>query len=270
STQLANAYQELGKELCSEKLRVVGGYTLGRVIGEGTYGLVHLCTHRLTSTRCAIKKIPKALTSSLTREIHHHRRLHHPNICQLLEVLATESHIYLVTELCAGGELFDYLVERGRLPEHEARRIFGELGLAVGYMHSMGVVHRDLKLENVLLDGELKVKLGDLGFVREWESGRLLETFCGTTGYASPEMLTGKKYVGEEVDVWSMGIILYCLLCGGLPFDDDDEEVMKRMIIQGVYEEPEWLAEEPLSLIRSMLSLDPAKRPCVKEILAHP
>jgi len=153
----------------------------------------------------------------------------------------------------------------------------------------MGVVHRDLKLENVLLDGELKVKLGDLGFVREWESGRLLETFCGTTGYASPEMLTGKKYVGEgelmpffymscfgwlslvssmtrfrrsravgseadlaffpsrrvrtEVDVWSMGIILYCLLCGGLPFDDDDEEVMKKLIIQGVYEEPEWLAE---------------------------
>jgi serine/threonine protein kinase len=147
----------------------------------GTYGLVHLCTHRLTSTRCAIKKIPKALTSSLTREIHHHRRLHHPHVCQLLEVLATETHIYLVTELCAGGELFDYLVERGRLSEVEARRIFGELGLAVGYLHEMGVVHRDLKLENVLLDEECRVKLGDLGFVREYEPGRMLETFCGTT-----------------------------------------------------------------------------------------
>lgn len=135
--------------------------------------------------------------TSLTREIHHHRRLHHPHICQLLEVLATESHIWLVTELCAGGELFDYLVEKGRLTEVEGRRIFGELCLAVGYMHGKGVVHRDLKLENVLLDGECRVKLGDLGFVREWEQGRLLETFCGTTGYASPEMLQGKKYTGE-------------------------------------------------------------------------
>jgi serine/threonine protein kinase len=135
--------------------------------------------------------------TSLTREIHHHRRLHHPHICQLLEVLATESHIWLVTELCAGGELFDYLVEKGRLTEVEGRRIFGELCLAVGYMHDKGVVHRDLKLENVLLDGECRVKLGDLGFVREWEQGRLLETFCGTTGYASPEMLQGKKYTGE-------------------------------------------------------------------------
>lgn len=144
-----------------------------------------------------MKQIPKSLTSSLTREIHHHRRLHHPNICQLLEVLATESNIWLVTELCAGGELFDYLVERGRLPEEEARRIFGELALAVGHMHSLGIVHRDLKLENILLDGELRVKLGDLGFVREWEPGRLLDTFCGTTGYASPEMLQGKKYTGQ-------------------------------------------------------------------------
>lgn len=134
--------------------------------------------------------------TSLTREIHHHRRLHHPHICQLLEVLATESHIWLVTELCAGGELFDYLVEKGRLTEVEGRRIFGELCLAVGYMHERGVVHRDLKLENVLLDGECRVKLGDLGFVREWEAGRLLDTFCGTTGYASPEMLQGKKYTG--------------------------------------------------------------------------
>lgn len=158
-----------------------------------------MCTHRLTQTRCAIKKIPKHLSSvtSLTREIHHHRRLHHPHICQLLEVLATESHIWLVTELCAGGELFDYLVEKGRLTEVEGRRIFGELCLAVGYMHEKGVVHRDLKLENVLLDGECRVKLGDLGFVREWEQGRLLETFCGTTGYASPEMLQGHKYTGE-------------------------------------------------------------------------
>jgi serine/threonine protein kinase len=112
----------------------------------------------------------------LTREIHHHRKLHHEHIVQLYEILATETHIWLVTELCLGGELFDYLVERGRVLEGEARRLFGELTVAVGFMHRRGVVHRDLKLENVLLDGELRVKLCDLGFAREWQRGRLLVT----------------------------------------------------------------------------------------------
>jgi serine/threonine protein kinase len=159
---------------------------LGRVIGEGrpdfiplrdswlgTFGSVHLATHRLTGARCAIKKIPKSATAHLTRELHHHRRLHHPHIVQLHEIVATESHVWLVTELCSGGELFDYLVERGRLTEGEARRLFGELAVAVGWLHRQGVVHRDLKLENVLLDGELHIKLGDLGFAREWQRGRL-------------------------------------------------------------------------------------------------
>ncbi|OCF45920.1 CAMK/CAMKL protein kinase [Kwoniella heveanensis CBS 569] len=268
--QLTNAYQELAKELGSDRLKVVGGYTLGRVIGEGTFGSVHLATHRLTGARCAIKKIPKSCTPQLTREIHHHRMLHHPSIVHLHEIIATESHIWLVTELCSGGELFDYLVERGRMLEGEARRLFGELTVAVGWMHRRGVVHRDLKLENVLLDGELKVKLGDLGFAREWQKGRLMETFCGTTGYASPEMLSGRKYLGEETDIWSLGIILYILLCGGLPFDDDDERVMKDLILKGEYEEPEWLSEEARSLIRGMLQQDPAKRLSIDGILTHP
>ncbi|KAJ9101716.1 hypothetical protein QFC21_003055 [Naganishia friedmannii] len=238
---------------------------------SGTYGSVHIATHRLTGTRCAVKKIPKALTAQLTREIHHHRLLHHSNILHLYEVLATENHIWLVSELCTGGELFDYLVERGRLLEGEARRIFGELVVAVGTMHRKGAVHRDLKLENVLLDGECQVKLGDLGFAREWARGqRLLETFCGTTGYASPEMLQGRKYAGGEADVWSLGIILYTLLCGGLPFDDDDEEVMKSLIYKGEYEEPECLSEEAKDLIRNILQLEPVKRLSIEEILRHP
>jgi serine/threonine protein kinase len=122
----------------------------------------------------------------LTREIHHHRRLHHPNVLQLFEVVATESSIWLV-----------YLVEKGRLNEQEAKRIFGQLCLGVGYIHRQGVVHRDLKLENVLLDERCNVKVADFGFGREFEQRRLMETFCGTTGYAAPEMLAGKKYLGE-------------------------------------------------------------------------
>ncbi|KAK1925825.1 kinase-like domain-containing protein [Papiliotrema laurentii] len=267
--QLGNAYQELGRELGSESLKVVGGYTLGRVIGEGTFGSVHLATHRLTGARCAIKKIPKSATAHLTRELHHHRRLHHPHIVQLHEIVATESHVWLVTELCSGGELFDYLVERGRLTEGEARRLFGELAVAVGWLHRQGVVHRDLKLENVLLDGELHIKLGDLGFAREWQRGRLMETFCGTTGYASPEMLACRKYLGVETDIWSLGVILYTLLCGGLPFDDDDERVMKDLIQEGKYEEPDWLSQEARSLIHDMLQVDPAQRISIEGILSH-
>ncbi|TFY69360.1 hypothetical protein EVJ58_g468 [Rhodofomes roseus] len=268
--QLANAYNELGKELSSQKIRVVGNYTLGKVIGEGTYGKVRLGVHRLTGTRVAIKQIPKAMSASLTREIHHHRQLHHPHITQLYEVIATESNIWLVTELCSGGELFDFLAEKGRLNEEEARVIFGQLCLAVAYVHSKGIVHRDLKLENVLLDEHCRLKLGDFGFTREFERGILLETFCGTTGYASPEMLMAKKYLGPEVDVWSLGVILYTLLTGTLPFDDDDENVMKEKVIRGEFEDPEWLSDEPRDLLQSILQTDPDKRATIAQILAHP
>ncbi|KAG1732910.1 Pkinase-domain-containing protein [Suillus paluster] len=268
--QLANAYNELGKELSSSKIRVVGNYTLGKVIGEGAYGKVRLGTNRLTCTRVAIKQIPKAMSASLTREIHHHRQLHHPHVTQMYEVIATESHIWIVTELCCGGELFDYLAEKGRLSERESSIIFGQLALAVAYLHEKGIVHRDLKLENVLLDERCRVKLGDFGFTREYDRGVYMETFCGTTGYAAPEMLQGKRYLGPEVDVWSMGVILYCLLTGTLPFDDDDEAVMKEKVIKGKYEDPEWLSTDARDLIRNILEVDPAKRLTIPQILASP
>lgn len=225
------------------------------------------------------------MSASLTREIHHHRQLHHPHITQLYEVIATESNIWLVTELCSGGELFDYLAEKGRLSEEETRVIFGQLCLAVAYVHSKGIVHRDLKLENVLLDERCRVKLGDFGFTREFERGVLLETFCGTTGYASPEMLMAKKYLGPEVDVWSLGVILYTLLTGTLPFDDDDEGIVKEKVIRGEFEDPEWLSDgecacrcllhqcslrtESRDLLKSILQTDPDKRPTIAQILAH-
>ncbi|KAG5637271.1 hypothetical protein H0H81_005165 [Sphagnurus paluster] len=268
--QLANAYNELGKELSSDKIKVVGNYTLGKVIGEGAYGKVRMGTHRLTSTRVAIKQIPKAMSASLTREIHHHRQLHHPHITQMYEVIATEASIWIVTELCCGGELFDYLAEKGRLAEDEAKILFGQLCLAIAYLHDNGIVHRDLKLENVLLDERCRVKLGDFGFTREFERGSFMETFCGTTGYASPEMLQGKKYQGPEVDVWSMGIILYCLLTGMLPFDDDDDDIMRQKIIKGDFEDPDWLSIESRDLIKNILQKDIISRLTIPQILAHP
>ncbi|KAJ3720435.1 hypothetical protein C8R42DRAFT_670720 [Lentinula raphanica] len=267
---LANAYNELGKELSSQKMRVIGNYTLGRVIGEGAYGKVRIGTHRLTSTRVAIKQIPKSMSASLTREIHHHRQLHHPHITQMYEVIATESSIWIVTELCSGGELFDYLTEKGRLTEDETRFLFGQLCLAVAYLHEKGIVHRDLKLENVLLDERCRVKLGDFGFTREFERGVLMDTYCGTTGYASPEMLQGKKYLGAEVDIWSLGVILYVLLTGMLPFDDDDEQIMRDKVILGEFEDPEWLSEDARDLIQNILQKEPSQRLTIPQILEHP
>ncbi|KAJ6474707.1 kinase-like domain-containing protein, partial [Mycena vitilis] len=192
-----------------------------------------------------------------------------PHVTQMYEVIATESSIWIVTELCSGGELFDYLVEKGRLSEDETKIIFGQLCLAVGYLHDKGIVHRDLKLENVLLDERCRVKLGDFGFTREFERGTYMETFCGTTGYASPEMLQGRKYLGPEVDVWSLGIILYCLLTGTLPFDDDDEDLMRQKIIVGKFEDPEWLSNESRDLIKNILHQDPTKRLPISQILTH-
>ncbi|PVF97966.1 Pkinase-domain-containing protein [Serendipita vermifera] len=268
--QLIAAYNELGKELSDTRTRVVGNYTIGRAIGEGAFGKVRIGTHRLTGVRVALKQIPKAVSASLTREIHHHRQLHHPHIAQLYEVIATETSIWLVTELCSGGELFDYLAEKTRFDEFEARALFGQICLAVAYCHDQGVVHRDLKLENVLLDDHCNVKLSDFGFTREYDRGSLLETYCGTAGYASPEMISGQKYLGQEADIWSLGVILYALLTGTMPFDDDDEEAIKRKVLAGEYEDPEWLSPEPRELIKSILIVDPLKRPSLQQILSNP
>ncbi|CAG8528555.1 9877_t:CDS:10 [Dentiscutata erythropus] len=237
--KLVADYQDLLKELSTQDIKSVGNYILEDTIGEGTYGKVKLATHKLTGQKVAIKIIPKIHAENLTREIHHHRYLHHPNIISLFEVIPTENKIYMVLEYCEGGELFDFLVNRKRLKENLARKMFGQLCRAVKYCHDRRVVHRDLKLENILLDAHKNIKLGDFGFTREYESKKLLETICGST-----EMLIGKKYSGLEIDIWSLGVILYTLLCGSLPFDDDDENEMKLKIMKGEYEMGEFLSDE--------------------------
>ncbi|KAL1965630.1 hypothetical protein VTN77DRAFT_5307 [Rasamsonia byssochlamydoides] len=268
---LANSYNELLQEFSSKDLRNVGNYSLGRLIGKGSFGKVYLGTHKLTNGSKVVLKSSNKEDANLAREIHHHRQFLHPHIARLYEVIVTENLVWLVLEYCPGDELYNYLLNHGPLPVEKVRRIFSQLVGAVAYVHSKSCVHRDLKLENILLDKNENVKLCDFGFTREYEGkASYLQTFCGTICYSAPEMLKGEKYAGEKVDVWSLGIILYALLAGELPFDEDDEQETKRKILT---EEPKFnerFPEDARQLISVLLSKRPLLRPTLDEILAHP
>ncbi|KAM3557340.1 hypothetical protein ARSEF4850_005108 [Beauveria asiatica] len=270
-TKLANSYQELLNEFSSSDLKSVGNYTLGRLIGKGSFGKVYLATHKLTNGSKVVLKSANKNDSNLAREIHHHRQFVHPHIARLYEVIVTENLVWLVLEYCSGDELYNYLLDHGPLAIDKVQKIFAQLVGAVSYVHLQSCVHRDLKLENILFDRHENVKLVDFGFTREYE-GRVnhLQTFCGTICYSAPEMLKGEKYAGEKVDVWSLGIILYSLLCGELPFDDDDDNVTRSRILGQEPKYPDHLSPDAVALIKSLLSKRPILRPSLPEILAHP
>ncbi|KAK8050090.1 hypothetical protein PG994_011820 [Apiospora phragmitis] len=255
--KLANSYQELLDLLYSEfsnaDLKNVGNYGLGKLIGKGSFGKVYLATHKLTNGSKVVLKSAKKDDSNLAREIHHHRQFVHPHIARLYEVIVTESLVWLVLEYCPGDELYNYLLKHGPLPVEKVQKTFTQL------------------LENILLDKHENVKLVDFGFTREYEGkSNYLQTFCGTICYSAPEMLKGEKYAGEKVDVWSLGVILYALLCGELPFDDDDDNVTRRQILSEEPKYPEHLSPDAVSLIKVLLSKRPLLRPTLPDILQHP
>ncbi|OJJ47459.1 hypothetical protein ASPZODRAFT_130930 [Penicilliopsis zonata CBS 506.65] len=268
--KLANSYSELLEEFSSKDLRSVGNYTLGRLIGKGSFGKVYLASHKLTNGSKVVLKSSNKEDTNLAREIHHHRQFLHPHIARLYEVIVTEKLVWLVLEYCQGDELYNYLLRHGPLPVDKVKKIFTQLVGAVAYVHSKSCVHRDLKLENILLDKHENVKLCDFGFTREYEGkASYLQTFCGTICYSAPEMLKGEKYAGEKVDVWSLGIILYALLAGELPYDDDDDQVTKTRILM---EDPIYndkFPDDAKALINLLLSKRPLLRPSLDEILAH-
>ncbi|KAJ3206261.1 hypothetical protein HDU82_004619 [Entophlyctis luteolus] len=177
----------------------------------------------------------------------------------------------MVMEYCAGGEAFDHLCKIQRMSDTDpgTRRMFREIVEAVAYCHDMNFVHRDLKLENVLLTENHSVKIIDFGFTRPYTE-KLLDTYCGSIGYAAPEMITGKKYSGPRADVWSLGVILYTLLCGYLPFDDDNEIIVHQKISCLDYELPDFISEDSKNLISQILQINPHDRISVANILTHP
>ncbi|KAL6644876.1 hypothetical protein ACP70R_016484 [Stipagrostis hirtigluma subsp. patula] len=256
----------------SEALR---NYTLGRTLGIGTFGKVKIAEHKITGHRVAIKIInceqmkTMEMEEKAKREIKILKLFIHPHIIRLYEVIYTPTDIYVVMEYCKYGELFDYIVEKGRLQENEARRIFQQIISGVEYCHRNMVVHRDLKPENLLLDSKYNVKLADFGLSNVMHDGHFLKTSCGSPNYAAPEVISGKLYAGPEVDVWSCGVILYALLCGTLPFDDENIPNLFKKIKGGIYTLPSHLSALARDLIPRMLVVDPMKRITIREIREH-
>ncbi|XP_073177068.1 serine/threonine-protein kinase SIK3 isoform X4 [Lepidochelys kempii] len=252
----------------------IGYYEVERTIGKGNFAVVKLATHLVTRAKVAIKIIDKTQLDEenlkkIFREVQIMKMLCHPHIIRLYQVMETERMIYLVTEYASGGEIFDHLVAHGRMAEKEARRKFKQIVAAVHFCHCCNIVHRDLKAENLLLDANLNIKIADFGFSNIFTPGQLLKTWCGSPPYAAPELFEGKEYDGPKVDIWSLGVVLYVLVCGALPFDGSTLQNLRARVLSGKFRIPFFMSTECEHLIRHMLVLDPSKRLSMEQICKH-
>uniref|UniRef100_A0A8C1P530 non-specific serine/threonine protein kinase n=1 Tax=Cyprinus carpio TaxID=7962 RepID=A0A8C1P530_CYPCA len=243
----------------------VGNYRLLKTIGKGNFAKVKLARHVLTGRE--VSRYIFNVTHTLFREVRIMKVLNHPNIVKLFEVIETEKTLYLIMEYASGGEVFDYLVAHGRMKEKEARAKFRQIVSAVQYCHQKRIVHRDLKAENLLLDADMNIKIADFGFSNEFTIGSKLDTFCGSPPYAAPELFQGKKYDGPEVDVWSLGVILYTLVSGSLPFDGQNLKELRERVLRGKYRIPFYMSTDCENLLKKLLVLNPGKRGSLEQIM---
>ncbi|XP_041652377.1 serine/threonine-protein kinase SIK3 homolog isoform X2 [Cheilinus undulatus] len=249
----------------------VGHYEIERTIGKGNFAVVKLATHIITKAKVAIKIVDKTQLDDenlkkIFREVQIMKLLKHPHIIRLFQVMETERMIYLVTEYASGGEIFDHLVAHGRMAEKDARKKFKQIVAAVHFCHCRNIVHRDLKAENLLLDHNLNIKIADFGFSNLFSRGQLLKTWCGSPPYAAPELFEGKEYDGPKVDIWSLGVVLYVLVCGALPFDGSTLQNLRARVLSGKFRIPFFMSTDCEYLIRHMLVLDPSRRLTMEQI----
>lgn len=256
---------------------LLGRYEIGKLLGHGSFAKVYHARNIKTNESVAIKVIDKekilkgGLIAHIKREISILRRVRHPNIVQLFEVMATKSKIFFIMEYVKGGELFNK-VAKGRLKEDVARKYFQQLISAIGFCHSRGVFHRDLKPENILLDenGDLKVSDFGLSAISEQIRGDgLFHTFCGTPAYVAPEVLGRKGYHAAKVDLWSCGIILFVLMAGYLPFHDQNIMIMYKKIYKGEFRCPRWFSPELSRLLIRILDTNPETRMTIPDIMKN-
>ena len=259
------------------KYKKIGNYILSTTIGKGTFSKVKLGIHLPTQKKVAIKILDREKIKDesdlerITREIHILTVLRHPNIAQLYETITSERHIYIVMEYIEGRDLFQYIYSLQRLSELKSSQLFRQLIACIEYIHTLGIVHRDIKPENILLNKQKTIlKLVDFGLSNSYKHGDLLKTACGSPCYAAPEMISGKEYNGLYSDLWSCGVVLYCMLVGKLPFDDEDIKILYYNIKNANYYMPPFLSNTSQDILRRILTTNPKRRISLEEIKNHP
>ncbi|MCI4384053.1 hypothetical protein PGIGA_G00033730 [Pangasianodon gigas] len=259
---------------CSQTAQYVGPYRLEKTLGKGQTGLVKLGVHCITGQKVAIKivnreKLSESVLMKVEREIAILKLIEHPHVLKLHDVYENNKYLYLVLEHVSGGELFDYLVKKGRLTPKEARKFFRQIISALDFCHNHSICHRDLKPENLLLDEKNNIRIADFGMASLQVGDSLLETSCGSPHYACPEVIRGEKYDGRRADVWSCGVILFALLVGALPFDHDNLRQLLEKVKSGVFHMPHFIPPDCQSLLRGMIEVDAEKRLTLEQIQKH-
>ncbi|KDQ10900.1 hypothetical protein BOTBODRAFT_35841 [Botryobasidium botryosum FD-172 SS1] len=279
--------------------RILGDYTLGKTLGAGSMGKVKLAQHNGTGEKLAVKIVPRPVpassrssdpsappptesflaaqaTKDAAKEIRTLREaslcllLHHPYICGMREMIVHHHHYYMVFDYINGGQMLDYIISHGRLRERVARKFARQIGSALEYCHRNNIVHRDLKIENILISESGNIKIIDFGLSNLFDPISHLSTFCGSLYFAAPELLNARLYTGPEVDVWSFGVVLYVLVCGKVPFDDQSMPALHAKIKRGQVDYPAWLSADCKSLLGRMLVTNPRERATLTEVLSHP
>uniref|UniRef100_A0A8C7K8E1 Serine/threonine-protein kinase BRSK2-like n=1 Tax=Oncorhynchus kisutch TaxID=8019 RepID=A0A8C7K8E1_ONCKI len=265
----------MSKELSlSQTAQYVGPYRMEKTLGKGQTGLVKLGVHCITGQKVAIKivnreKLSESVLMKVEREIAILKLIEHPHVLKLHDVYENNKYLYLVLEHVSGGELFDYLVKKGRLTPKEARKFFRQIISALDFCHSHSICHRDLKPENLLLDEKNNIRIADFGMASLQVGDSLLETSCGSPHYACPEVIRGEKYDGRRADVWSCGVILFALLVGALPFDHDNLRQLLEKVKSGVFHMPHFIPPDCQALLKGMIEVDPDKRLKLEAVQKH-